>query len=135
MSTNAYIIVKNRNPGAVSPARMSYVHWDGGFWHVGALLLSNYNNEEAAQNIADAGSFSELAETIAESKLHGEPASDEEMPAPWGNGDPLENCKADGERHNFEYVWDGSNWYVAGPNGLAILLSEAVAAYNANWNT
>jgi hypothetical protein len=131
MSTNAWIIAKN--PAAPAEARQVYVHWDGGFWHVGPMLLAYYNTDERVQALINGGNMSTLAPVVGECEFYnrpGEEAQDTDIPAPFGPGDQLGMKTTEVvcfDREVFEYYWDGENWYV--DDGL--LLSAAIAIYNA----
>lgn len=130
MSTNAFIIAKV--PGQ-NTAREIYVHWDGGFWGVGAVLLKSYTNDAAVQALIDGGDMSSLAEHLEACSFYKTPsavATPVPLPYPFGDGEPLGVKTTEVvcfDRKVYEYYWDGQNWYTDGDT----LLGTAVAIYNA----
>lgn len=60
MATRSTIAIRNTN-GTVTG---TYCHWDGGFWHVGPMLLKHYNTEEKIRELLSFGHISFLDERI-----------------------------------------------------------------------
>jgi hypothetical protein len=88
MSTNAWIIAKN--PAAPTEARQVYVHWDGGFWHLGPMLLAYYNTDERVQALINGGNMSTLAPVVGECEFYNRPGEEaQDTYITWGFNDDV----------------------------------------------
>jgi hypothetical protein len=118
MATRSTIALKLKSGKVVAV----YCHWSGAIEDNGLNLVRNYNNYKAAESIIEAGSFSELRNTIAESITH-EKMGNAPIRYTYENlADYLENH--DGEE--YDYIFTGRTWKVV-RNGKLHSLNRMVS--------
>jgi hypothetical protein len=146
MGTRSDIIVKLSD----GKWKRIYCHWDGYISHNGAILFEHYNSQKLAEKLVEPGDLSSLAEDCSKPEGHTFDSAVKghcvyygrdrgETGALGATGDTLQEVwPAEDAWTEFTYVWDGTKWGVADPDGkkwrALIPLDEALKRAEAGEN-
>jgi hypothetical protein len=129
MSTNSTITVRT----ADNERKSIYCHWDGYPENNGAILLEFYNDHETAKQLVEHGYLSALRPKIKpdQSKPHSFDNAQSDVCIYYGRDrgetgvetEILKNSESPREEE-FNYYFDGANWFVKPYGGRRRILSR-----------